>query len=123
MQQVDLKPLELAPATKDVLSESDGFRDRPPKWNHSSPLFGQLIEQNDFDSAIPEPARECVLLVEQDDRLEARLLKPDDEIEQRLMGAADGAILVAFDDEHARYALSRSGSGPSRYFPRLQPRC
>jgi hypothetical protein len=102
VQQIDSKTTQLSPASNHVSPEPHEFGDQPTSQVDCSLFTCEPIEQNDFNSTEPEPIHERIVLVKQNDRLEVGMIKADHEVKQRLMGAANRSVFVAFDDQYAR---------------------
>ena len=126
MKEVYAEATQFSPASNDVDTQSDRLSKNSkgrcnPRWRLS-----QVSEYDSLNTTGAQPLHENIVLVKQNNRLEAGLVDTNGEVKQRLMGTANSAVVIAFDHENARpgggntvridwrYAWRIPGIGPVR---------
>jgi hypothetical protein len=104
VKQIDPKSPQFPPTSQHGGTEPQKLRDHAARPVDPALFAEDFIEEHDFDSARAEAADEDVVLIEKNYWLESGSINSRCQIEERLVGATDGAILVTLDNQHARRA-------------------
>jgi hypothetical protein len=101
MQKIYAKATQFPPASNHIDSQSDCFSKDSSGGGDSGRALSQPAENNCLNAPSAEPVHEHVVLVEQNNRLEAGMINTDGEVKKRLMRTANRAVVIALDDENA----------------------